>query len=184
MKMQELNPEQDGQLMAALQDAPAYATLCQRAHLQHDASLSLYLIGGKPRRSGRGRIARTANSRQYIPKDYQQEITAYLEGNDKAAIWAPPGAGKTSATLTAIANAIRHGRTEPTLIIAPRAVAYDVWPDEGKKWDHLNHLDIVPLSGGPASRVKAIAADAAIYTTTYGGLLWLHHTYGDKWPFA
>ena len=49
------------------------------------------------------------------------------------------------------------------LVIAPKRVAEDTWSREHEKWDHLKDLRVSVVTGTPAQRKKAIAADADVF---------------------
>lgn len=51
-----------------------------------------------------------------------------------------PGAGKTGATLTAIADLLAEGAIRKALVLAPLLVAQTTWPDEFDEWEHLRDL--------------------------------------------
>ena len=93
------------------------------------------------------------------------------------------GTGKTSATLTAldILNIIEPGAT---LVIAPLLVANQTWPDEVKKWCHLQDVKIIPIIGTPEQRVRALKTKADIYTVNYENLPWLVSFLGTDWFFT
>ena len=103
-------------------------------------------------------------------------------GQDRGAVWAGMGMGKTSATLTAIRDEhLLIGG--PTLVIAPLRVAQSTWPDELAKWDHLHDLTISAVVGDVKARRAALKRKADIYTTNYKQLPWLIEQCKDDWPF-
>lgn len=119
----------------------------------------------------------------YIPKAYQGPLTEHMLVNPRCAGWAGMGMGKTVATLTAIDALRLVGETAPTLVIAPLRVAKNTWPAECRKWNHLRHLDVMPIVGNEAERTRATKRDYPIYSTNYDNLVWLTEHYGDRWPF-
>lgn len=79
------------------------------------------------------------------------------------------------------------GESRPTLVVAPRRVAQNVWSEEVAKWEHLRGLDVVRLMGTPAERRRALAVDAPIYVINYEGLQWLEQELQKQrrsWPFG
>ena len=93
------------------------------------------------------------------------------------------GGGKTVTTLTALENLSLVEDVYPALVLAPRRVAASTWPDEVEKWEHLQHVRVVPILGTARQRSKALAQEAEVYTINYENLSWLCEELGDRWPF-
>jgi SNF2 family DNA or RNA helicase len=122
--------------------------------------------------------------REYIPRPWQEPMLRYLLDNDRCALWATMGAGKTSPALTALRILKLAGELdEPALAIGPLRVARDVWPDEAREWAHLRDLSVQPIIGDPKSRAFALRQKADLYTVNYEMLGWLVDYLGDAWPF-
>lgn len=68
------------------------------------------------------------------------------------------------------------------LVIAPKRVAQDTWSREHEKWDHLKDLKISLVTGSPAQRKKALAADADVYVIGRDNVVWLTQIL-PKWDF-
>ena len=68
------------------------------------------------------------------------------------------------------------------LVIAPKRVAQDTWSREHEKWDHLKDLKISLVTGSPAQRKKALAADADVYVIGRDNVVWLTQIL-SKWDF-
>lgn len=120
---------------------------------------------------------------KFTPRPYQQQIIDRILTQDRVAIWAGMGLGKTSATLTAldILSLVEPG---PALVLAPLRVARSTWPAEVEKWDHLRHLKVQPIVGDPRQRRAALTRHAHVYTMNYENLPWLCEHFGESWPFA
>ncbi len=120
---------------------------------------------------------------KFIPRPYQQQIINRILTQDRVAVWAGMGLGKTSATLTAldILSLVEPG---PALVLAPLRVARSTWPDEVQKWDHLRQLRVQPVVGTPSERKAALAIPAHVYTMNYENLPWLVEHLGESWPFS
>lgn len=117
-------------------------------------------------------------------RPYQEQMRDQMLEQERVAIWAGMGLGKTSATLHAL-DALLLAYGGPALVLAPLRVAQSTWPDEVKKWPSLRHLTVVPIVGTAAQRKAALAQRADIYTTNYEQLPWLLETLGeDGWPFT
>jgi SNF2 family DNA or RNA helicase len=121
-------------------------------------------------------------ARPFTPRPYQEQIIDRVLEHKRCAIWAGMGMGKTSSTLTAM-DTLQLVEPGPVLVLAPLRVASSTWPDEVAKWGHLRDLPVAAVVGSPEQRRRALAADAAVYTTNYDNLPWLVETLGDRWPF-
>jgi hypothetical protein len=109
----------------------------------------------------------------------------HLAGVDRAAVFAKPGMGKTTMTLTFLDHLHNiWGEDRPTLVLAPLRVARDTWANDAGKWDHLRGVEVVPIIGSSDERKAALRKTAPIYTTNYENLVWLVETLGKRWPFA
>ena len=117
----------------------------------------------------------------FKPRPYQLPIIQAITTIKRVNIFASMGVGKTVSCLTAIHQMYLPG---PVLVLAPLRVAVSTWPDEVAKWAHLEDVTISTITGSPAQRKKALAADAMVYTCNYENLPWLVETLGDDWPFA
>ena len=71
---------------------------------------------------------------------YQGKMTRWIIDNLACALWAEPGLGKTVATLTAVQQLRKDFEINRTLIVAPLLVSQTVWPEEIKKWEHLENM--------------------------------------------
>lgn len=92
--------------------------------------------------------------------------------------------GKTISTLTAINDLIRNRfETQKVLVIAPIRVARDTWPEEIKKWDHLDGLTVSPITGTAKQREAAANRRADIYTIGRENIPWLVKHHGGRWPY-
>lgn len=60
------------------------------------------------------------------------------------------------------------------LVVAPLRVARDTWPEEIRKWDHLQGLTCSVVVGSVAVRRKALEAKADIYIVNRENLVWLY----------
>ena len=89
-------------------------------------------------------------------RPYQHRIATHLYEHDEAICIARMGGGKTAAALTAIAELIEHGVIRHALVIAPKRVARNVWPDEIAQWAHLRGLRCAVMDGSPAQRLAQL----------------------------
>jgi SNF2 family DNA or RNA helicase len=121
---------------------------------------------------------------KWIPYTYQQHCIDHILNHEGAGLFLDMGLGKTVITLSAI-DILMFDRVEvqKALVIAPLAVAQDVWTDERDKWDHLKHLRISRVIGSEAQRKKALLANADIYVINRENTDWLVAQYGTRFPF-
>jgi SNF2 family DNA or RNA helicase len=100
-------------------------------------------------------------------RPYQRAAADFLFRRDRAMLLAPVGAGKTAATLTAMAES--EGRW---LVIAPLRVATSVWPAEAARW--APGLRVRVAVGTPNQRVAALYDEEAdVVVSNYDNLQWL-----------
>ncbi len=121
---------------------------------------------------------------KYSPHDYQEYAISFLMENPVAAIFLEMGMGKTSIVLTAIMK-LMYERFEVSkvLIIAPLRVARNTWPEEIRKWEHLQGLTFSVVVGTAAERQKALAEDADIYIINRENVPWLVAQSGRSFDF-
>lgn len=125
-----------------------------------------------------------ALSRPFIPHEYQKIARDFLLATPRAALYADMGLGKSAVVLTVLEQLRFVGYDEPALVLAPRRVAKDTWPDEVAKWEQTQHLRIVPIMGTPAQRRDALRTKADIHTINYEQIPWLLDALGPgAWPW-
>lgn len=124
----------------------------------------------------------------YIPREYQHLAQAFMLENERCALWAGPGLGKTVATETVLDIFNLSGEDEPAIVLGPMRVARKVWGDEAQKWDHLTDINVATITGTADQRLAALAKLKTSYTNTfacnYENLPWLVETLEGKWPFG
>lgn len=111
---------------------------------------------------------------KYNPHEYQKYATNFIIDHPVTAILLDMGLGKSVITLTAI-NDLIYNRFEVNrvLVIAPLRVANNTWPDEIKKWGHLNYLTYSVVTGSKQQRLAALKQDVNIYIINRENLKWL-----------
>ena len=122
-------------------------------------------------------------AKPFKPHLYQHQIIDHIQALTRCAVWAGMGTGKTVSTLTALDNLSLVEDVYPVLVLAPLRVARSTWPNEVKKWKHLEHLRVSVITGDVEARNRALTADAEIYTMNYEQLTWLVERMGKAWPF-
>ena len=81
---------------------------------------------------------------KYVPHDYQQYATDYIETHPIAAVLLDMGLGKTAITLTALLDLLFDSfEAHRVLVIAPLRVARDTWPAEIEKWESSANTDLL-----------------------------------------
>lgn len=120
----------------------------------------------------------------YQAHAYQEYATNRILEQEAVGLFLAMGLGKTVSTLTAV-DQLLYDRFEvaKVLVIAPLRVAKMTWPDEVKKWDHLNHLRISRVLGTEKERMAALRTQADIYVINRENVEWLVDLYGKDWPF-
>lgn len=123
-------------------------------------------------------------SAEFKARPYGALITDHILDLDRNAVWAGMGLGKTVSTYNAL-DTIQLLDSRPILVVAPLRVARTTWPDEARKWSHLQHLHVLPIVGSERERLSALRQDANVYTTNFEQLPWLVDQYDKRpWPFA
>ncbi len=120
---------------------------------------------------------------EFIPHGYQSQIITFIQRVKRCAVWAGMGLGKTVSTLTALDELDSVENIYPVLVVAPLRVARTTWPNEVHKWDHLRHIQIMPIVGSLGERRAALRAKVQVYTVNFEQLPWLVEYLNDKWPF-
>jgi SNF2 family DNA or RNA helicase len=137
----------------------------------------------------------TPKRRLYTPRPYQPLITNHILDNKRCGIWARMGLGKTGAVLTALDILYLSGiESLPSLVLAPLRVAASTWPEEAAKWDHLRHVELMPIIGDAPTRELALkkalrSGNFSMFSMNYENIPWLmdflkHQPGGFKWPFG
>lgn len=121
---------------------------------------------------------------KYNPHSYQQFAAEYIETHPVAAVLLDMGLGKTSITLTALADLLFDSfEIHKVLVIAPLRVASVTWSAEIDKWEHLHILKYSVAVGTEAERLAALKADADIYIINRENVQWLIEKSGVPFDF-
>ena len=122
-------------------------------------------------------------NREFTPRPYQGLIIDHILDVERPGVWAGMGLGKTVSTFTAI-DQWQLLDSRPILIVAPLRVALTTWPEEARKWKHLQHLHVLPIIGSERARLAALRQDANVYTINFENLPWLVAQFEKRpWPF-
>jgi hypothetical protein len=109
----------------------------------------------------------------------------WVAGHKRCALWAGMGIGKSSAQLFTLDLLKLQGviGDSPTLVLGPKRVARDTWPEEVAKWEQFKDLRIMPLVGTSKQRLDRLKAKADIFTMSYDLAPWLVEHFQERWPF-
>lgn len=132
-----------------------------------------------PARPGEAAPAR----REYFPRSYQDGITSFILDVKRCAIFASMGMGKGVSTLTALDAMFLAGESNPALVLGPKRVARDVWPNEARKWKHLRQVNVLPILGSEKERRISLKYEASVHSINYEQLPWLVEYWGNRWPY-
>jgi hypothetical protein len=95
--------------------------------------------------------------------DYQKDSVAHLHAHPRAGLFLVPGLGKTAIVLSALTEVHL-----PALVIAPKRVTEEVWPEEIAKW--RPDLTYSLVRGNPEQRKQRLTEDTDLITRdTFGG---------------
>ena len=110
---------------------------------------------------------------KYQPHDYQQYATDFILSHPVAAILLQMGLGKSVITLTAMKELFDRGEISRALVVAPLRVARDTWPEEIRKWDHLQDLTFSVAVGTAEARRAALRREVQIHIINRENLAWM-----------
>lgn len=122
--------------------------------------------------------------RPFVPREYQFLARDFLLDVPRAALWAMPGLGKTGTVYSALDILKMCGSSFfPVLVLAPKNVALNVWPEEQKKWIDFHGMRVITIMGERDARDDALMRRGDIYVINYENVQWLVQKLGRKWPF-
>ena len=124
---------------------------------------------------------------EFKPHAYQQRAINRVIYQNNVGLFLSMGLGKTVITLTAIRE-LMFNRFDITrvLVIAPKRVAEDTWTREHAKWDHLEGMKVIAVTGSREERIRALEEEADVYVIGRDLTVWLiEHYQAQKkgWPF-
>lgn len=113
--------------------------------------------------------------------DYQWWMSNLLQTLLTVLLGAFMGSGKTAVALHAFWKLKKKGTVRKALVIAPKNVAADTWPDEIMVWDFARELFYTAIVGDEDSRLRALEEEADIYIINRENVRWLYETKGLRW---
>jgi len=118
----------------------------------------------------------------FEPYYYQQYAIDFILNTPNAGLFLDLGMGKTVIILSAIEKLMYdYFDVSRVLVIAPLAVAKNVWGQEIKKWEHLKNLTYSLAIGTKKERDEALKAKADIYIINRENVPDLVKDFGHKW---
>jgi len=119
----------------------------------------------------------------YKPRTYGGAMTGFIMQHERCNIWSGMGTGKTVCTATALAGLNLVEDPYPALVFAPLRVANSTWPDEFRKWKHLEDIGVSIAAGGREPMREALKRNADVVTINYDNAVELVEYFGRDWPF-
>lgn len=110
-----------------------------------------------------------------VPHDYQKFSMNFLIDNPKSGLLIDMGLGKTASTLLALDKLANHYlEIDKVLVVAPKRVALNTWPNEINKWDDFKHMSYSIVIGTESQRKKALEKKVLIYLINRENISWLY----------
>ena len=103
----------------------------------------------------------------------QKNISDIIVRNEAKLVISGMGSGKTGSTLDALLKLLNRFEINHVLVIAPRFVAQNTWPDEIKAWSHTQAISCAVAVGAAEERAAAVARRAEVTTINFENLPWL-----------
>lgn len=121
---------------------------------------------------------------RFQPHPYQVYSIQRIIDEPCVGLFQDMGLGKTVITLTAI-NELVYNRwaVRKVLVVAPKKVAEATWAAEAAKWDHLQHLQVIPILGSAKRRVEALSTPGDLYVINRENIPWLVDRLRNGWDF-
>jgi hypothetical protein len=106
---------------------------------------------------------------------YQQKAYDYVLSKPSCGLFLDMGLGKTAVVLSAIANLLADDpSTGRILIVGPKRVIEQTWPDELAKWSDFQHIKYSVIAGSAKQRKEAaIRKDVHLHLVSRDNLAWL-----------
>lgn len=122
-------------------------------------------------------LTNTETGEVFQTDPHQLEAYEFLMTHPRAALFLGMSLSKTAITLSYLYEMhYREVAIRRTLVIAPDKVARITWPEESKKWEHLDGLRMIVISGDENERIEAINRKAEVYVIGVNNVAWLIKT--------
>ena len=106
-------------------------------------------------------------------REEQITISDLIYNNDAHLVISGMGSGKTGAALDAAVRLLNEYEVKHILVIGPKFVAKNTWPDEIAAWKHVAGVHYAVAVGDPIVRRAAIDEKAEITMINFESLQWL-----------
>lgn len=123
-------------------------------------------------------------------RKYQRRATRFMKNNPESGLFLDMGLGKTTTVLTALSDLFDSGDVSRVLVVGPLRVVQGVWAQEGRKWEHLEHLTFNLIHGSERERLRSLASKADIHLINVENFRWLLYVLkhmarrkGYDWPY-
>jgi SNF2 family DNA or RNA helicase len=121
----------------------------------------------------------------YNPRQHQKIAYNFALTRPYSGLLLDMGLGKTIVTLTLLKHLLDCFEIEKPLIIAPKLVCEQTWPDEIDKWVHTEGITYSIIAGTPTQRLRALRKPADVYIISCDNIVWLIllKRFAKRWPF-
>jgi len=115
---------------------------------------------------------------------YQLDALDFLERKGSALLALDLGLGKSVISATYNRRLLCTTKALHCLIVAPKKVALNTWPDELSKWEHLKDFTVSQMTGlDPAGRAVAARSLKDFNIINRENLMWLINFWKKEWPY-
>lgn len=105
---------------------------------------------------------------------HQERLARKIVDTKAILLNVPMGLGKTATVLTALVDIFVESPQARALIVAPKRVATNVWPNEILDWEHTEGIRFSVIEGSPKKRADLVKRRAQIDIINFENLKWLH----------
>lgn len=114
---------------------------------------------------------------------YQPGAIQFIEDRKYCALWVGMRLGKSICVLTALQNLRDRGEVRRVLIVAPKRVSINSWPEDLVQWSHLD-LSWTLIRGSASERKTKMRRNTTIHIINIELLPWLIDELGhDNFPY-
>ncbi len=112
---------------------------------------------------------------------YQNKAIEFTLDTPTCALWIDMGLGKTVISLSAVNILLNQFEINRVLIVAPLRVALTTWPEEIKKWSHLQDLGFTIIRGTVKQRKALLNRKTDIHIINREMIPWL--VKNNEWKY-
>lgn len=122
--------------------------------------------------------------RKYEDLRHIQRVSIqHIVKNEGSMLALAMGFGKSIISLTAVRELLDTFQSNHVLVIAPKLVAEEVWPEEIESWEHVSCLSYEVLTGPPEQREQRARRLPEVSIVNVENVVWLVEFWGDNWPY-